>query len=140
MTVTEIWIGVPATEKAQQEKLDQGYEIQPHTSGGRHGRYVMAHRPATYFGEISQCINAAVQVFGLTRERLFGELRATYRARAAAIWAARNLGYSLPRIARAVNRDPTTVMHAHARCEEFQAECATYRTQCERVMSMVRSA
>ena len=45
MTVTEIWIGVPATERAQQEKLDQGYELQPHTSGGRHGRYVMAHKP-----------------------------------------------------------------------------------------------
>ena len=43
--ITEIWLGVPITESAQRQRLDQGYELTSHQAHHR-GRYVMAHRKA----------------------------------------------------------------------------------------------
>ena len=41
--ITEITLGVPLTEEAQQRALDQGYTLQPFTGPFR-GRYVMGVR------------------------------------------------------------------------------------------------
>ena len=141
MTVTEIWIGVPATESAQREKLDQGYQIQPHTSGGRHGRYVMALRVGHYH-RIESCMAAATRVFGVPREKLVGRTRRReiVRPRWVAMWAASELGHTFADIGRKFDRDHTSVMHGCRECENLQVRDAVYRDACERVMSMVRSA
>ena len=44
--ITEVWLGIPITNDGaeQRQRLDQGYQLQPH-DGHHRGRYVMAHRP-----------------------------------------------------------------------------------------------
>jgi chromosomal replication initiation ATPase DnaA len=142
MTVTEIWLGIPCTQAAQSAMLDKGYQLQPHTHGAHRQRYVMAVRAGRSEVGIWRCLSAAVRVFGIEEERIIGETKdwRVYRARAAGIWAARQLGHSSPRVGKRFNRDHSTVLMAERRCEEMQAEDDCYYDDCQRVMSMVRTA
>lgn len=141
MTVTEIHLGVPCTYEAQQEMLDKGYTLQPHAHGVHRQRYVIAARPGHY-STVEACMAAATRVFGFPRWQLVGrtQLRNIVRARQAAMWAACELGFSLPEIGRRLDRDHTTVLHGRDQCKNIQSRDTAYREACERVMSMVRSA
>ena len=142
MTITEIHLGVPYTYEAQQEMLDKGYTLQPHAHGVHRQRYVIAVRPGRSMVSTWHCLSAAVNVFGLEEQTIIAETKEPhiYMARIAGMWAARQLGHSSTRVGRQFNRDHSTVLTAAKRCEVLQAEDDRYRVQCERVMSMVRSA
>lgn len=141
MTVTEIWLGIPATEAAQSAMLDKGYQIQPHTHGAHRQRYVMALRIGHYH-TVEACMAAVTRIFGVPRIKLVGRARSRpiVRPRWAAMWVARELGHTFQEIADKFDRDHSTVVHACQGCENVQLRDAAYRDACERVMSMVRSA
>ena len=137
--ITEITLGVPLTYEDQQRALDQGYELAPFAGHFRH-RYVMGVRPLGPSCRITASIDAASEIFGFRQPALVGDGQSqlVFRARAAGQWAARQFGFSYPRIGRRYNRDATSVMHAVGRCAEMQSADPEYKAACERVMERVR--
>lgn len=144
--ITEIWLGVPIREAAQQRMLDEGYELRPHGRGAHHRtRGVMAikapekpkPKPAC---RIVACQRAAAELFGTNVASINGRRThdAICRVRFAAIWAAEKFGFSLSQIGRKFDRDHTTVMNAIRRCEELQHRDMGYRRTCNRLLEMVR--
>lgn len=63
---------------------------------------------------------------GSTAERLC-------RMRQAVIWTAKQRGFSFHKIARALNRDHSTVMHAYRIAQKLMETSAAFRATCERI-------
>lgn len=137
--ITEIWLGVPVTAggKEQIQRLDEGYELQPHGRGASHQRYVMAHRP----GQLPlrpDFSRACATVFGLPHHELIGpsQLDVLVRARYAGIWAARKYGLTYSVIGRMFRRHHATCIAGVKKARIWRWQCEEFRSKSDSCLSV----
>lgn len=87
-------------------------------------------------------LTAVCAHFGVTREEALGDGRMQHQAMArqvAATLAKRLLGYSLPRIARLLRRDHSTILHAIRKIDRLAKENPDFAETLERLATSIRS-
>lgn len=139
--ITEHTLGVRLTYEAQQRALDEGYTLGAYVGGPFRGQYVIGSRFPAPRNRVLRCLEAAMSVFGFSREAMLGkgQYRTIFEARAAGMWAARQLRFSSPLIGRRFNRDESSVRNACRRCADMQSRDMGYRIACERVLKMAEA-
>jgi chromosomal replication initiator protein len=95
-------------------------------------------RPSVGIDAIQEavCDRFGVSFLELLSPRRLGSL---VDARHAAVWLARQAGYSLPAIGRAFDRDHTTVLHAVGRVDRLLASDPGYAAAVARVAAALKA-